>query len=289
MWKLLVKIAELIVSILPRIFPKSTPKPALAPPKPSPEDLELDALITCLEELVAKNAEVAEPPPPSPKVLRKHELLMVALDELIAEEEVDVPPPKFLDIRSQIAKGPLKTGQVGVTAREPTFVTRIVLHCTQGPSWALDRLWSTLRGGRRSPSGKPMYLGYHIVVPANGDLVQLVAGDIFDTRVQHATAWNATTIGVAFMGTPESLTEEQKAVAPKLVRYLLKRMRKNGVGYPSVVGHDEVDPYKRADPGWEFMQHVRKTLDIKLSPLDEAGLVADRVHTKKIKDAQRKG
>ncbi len=160
-------------------------------------------------------------------------------------------------------------------ARKRTgFIDMIVLHYTGCPSGESALLWMT------SPQSQ---VSAHYFVDEDGEVVQLVAEE---RRAWHAglSCWqgetdiNSRAIGIEIQNPghledpPPPYPETQIAAVIALVEDI---MRRHAIAPWKVVGHSDVAPERKADPGehfpWQRLAEAGLCLHVPPSPLDLPG------------------
>ncbi len=155
-------------------------------------------------------------------------------------------------------------------------IAHLVLHHTAQP---LDVSLDLLRFGRVSA---------HYVVDTNGDIYRLVSEDRVAWHAGlswwgDARALNATSIGIEIVnmdGNIHDYPEAQREAVIGLCRGILGRHP--GIEPRNVVGHSDVSPRRKDDPGGRFFWRALAEAGVGLWPVsasatasaDEAGLLA---------------
>ena len=147
---------------------------------------------------------------------------------------------------------------------DPADISLLVIHCISLPQGEfnnayIDQLFCNLLNPADHPYFKEIYqltVSAHLLIKRNGSCVQYVP---FDKRAWHAgkssyrgrECCNDFSIGIELEGT-ESIpyTEEQYAQLTVVIALLLKNYPK--LSKQQIVGHSEIAPGRKTDPGPSF-------------------------------------
>lgn len=142
-------------------------------------------------------------------------------------------------------------------------IDQIVIHCTATPNgrWTTTAdidAWHVKRGFRRDPVARNAFnpeltaIGYHHVIYINGTLA---TGRSHDEIGAHARGYNATSLGVALVGTDRFSARQWHALR-ELIDALTHPQGRRPARYPNVslLGHRDLPDVHKDCPGFSVAE-----------------------------------